>query len=392
MADAPTSWSSSASPATAREAAAPPPLANVSAKPIAPPPLPSRPVAARPEPLGYKSQQPAASGSFAPLAARLSWLAPIVAIVFLVVAGGVGETEPVARIIGVVGMLILLAGIALGIIALANVRRAGRDGVLGPAIVGLSVNFLLLAAIGTVSVIYVRAQQAQSAMIASAFAQAAAAQASSSSSSQIGKLAPSVPPPATPSPGEMTSPARAAPETPATPPSPAVVVAPPAPGDTLVRLPGWIGASDRTDLRIVVMQWHDDSPARQKLKELYEADSTMVTVVINNSVGGSQVTIDPASLEFHFNDYTTLKALPPKQILQTARSDREYYLKRYGGDWNVPPRQIRTDGLAFFPPSTDLSNARAVTMTLNGQRIVVPGKYCSAEEKAQIMEVLQVGQ
>jgi len=52
---------------------------------------------------------------------------------------------------------------------------------------------------------------------------------------------------------------------------------------------------------------------------------------------------------------------------------------------------VRTDGLAFFPPGTDLSNARAVTMMLNGQRIVVPGKYFPADEKALILEQLQVG-
>ena len=144
-------------------------------------------------------------------------------------------------------------------------------------------------------------------------------------------------------------------------------------------------------LRIIVSQWHDDAPARRKMKELYEADSTMVTVIINNSGGNSHVTIDPASLEFHFNDYTTLKALPPAQILETARSDRDYYIKRYGGEWNVPPRKMRNDGLAFFPPGADLSNARAVTMVLNDQRIVVPGRYCSADEKAQILEQLQAG-
>ena len=157
------------------------------------------------------------------------------------------------------------------------------------------------------------------------------------------------------------------------------------------RLPGWIGVTDRMGLRIVVLHWHDDAPGRRKMKELYAADSTIVTVIINNTAGGAHVTIDPASLEFHFLDYTTLKALPPKDVLATARSDADYYVKRYGGEWSVAPQQVRNDGLAFFAPATDLTSARAVTMVLNGQRIVVPGKYCTADEKAEILERLQIG-
>jgi hypothetical protein len=101
-------------------------------------------------------------------------------------------------------------------------------------------------------------------------------------------------------------------------------------------------------LRIVVLEWHGSDPARQKMQELWGAQSTIVRVIINNAVGQTHVTIDPASLEFHFSDYTTLKAVPPKEILETAKADRDYYVKRYGGEWSVPPRGVRTDGLAFF--------------------------------------------
>ena len=336
-------------------------------------------------PLSYNAPtgvgRPPEPGSFAPLAARLAWLAPAVAILFMLVSAGVGA-EPVGRIIAGVGILIILAGIAFGIIALAGMRRAGRDGVLGPAVVGLTVNVLLVLAIGTVTMLYVRAaqrsaSQAQRAATSAALAAAAAANA--------------LPPTPVPAPAAADTPIDVSPTSASWPPPPPASPVAAAVADSADRLPGWLGATDRTDLRIIVSQWHDDAPARLKMKELCEADSTIVTVIINNSVGSSHVTIDPASLEFHFNDYTTLKALPPAQILETARSDRDYYVKRYGSEWNVPPRKMRNDGLAFFPPGTDLRNARAVTMMLNGQRIVVPGRYCPADEKAQILEQLQAG-
>jgi hypothetical protein len=46
------------------------------------------------------------------------------------------------------------------------------------------------------------------------------------------------------------------------------------------------------------------------------------------------------------------------------------------------------DGLAFLPPKADLTTARAVTLTLNGRQIVVPGKYCTPAEKRQVLDQL----
>jgi hypothetical protein len=350
------------------------------AQPLPPPPLPVMPLA-------YGTPQDALTrrgedepGGFARMSARLSWMAPAIAMLFFLVAGGAGD-EPIGRIIAGVGVLILFAGILFGVMALGNIRRLGRSGILGPAVTGLVLNVALLGLFTWLGLTFMRAEQRARAAIA------AAQPAGLPVGGGVTNF--TLPPqPAAPIAPADTSTAIAPAElSTASPAAVAPAAASPSPIDGH---PGWVGLTDRTDLRIVVLQWHDDAPGRQKLRELYTADSTIVTVVINNSVGAAPVTIDPASLEFHFNDYTTLKALPPKQVLETARFDRDYYVNRYGGDWNVPPRQVRTDGLAFFPPGTDLTNARAVTMVLNGQRIVVPGKYFPAEEKAHVLEQLQV--
>ena len=359
--------------------------ANLNAPALAPPPLPVMPLSyVTPHDAALSGEaSDAEPGAFPRMSARLSWMAPALAILFFLVAGGVGD-EPVGRVIVGVALLILLAGILFGVMALGNIRRLGRTGILGPAVTGLVVNVTLLGLITWFGLTYANAERRARAAIAAA--------------QPAGMPVGSVTIPATPPPPVAIAPAGMATDGTAAA-SAAAAAAPanvnanaassPSP-DRIDGHPGWVGVTDRTDLRIIVLQWHDDAPGRRKLRDLYAADSTMVTVVINNSVGSAHVTIDPASLEFHFHDYTTLKALPPKQILETARFDRDYYLQRYGGDWTVPPRQVRTDGLAFFPPGTDLTNARAVTMVLNGQRIVVPGKYFPADEKADVLEQLQV--
>jgi hypothetical protein len=359
------------------------------AKPLPPPPLPVMPLA-------YGTPQDALTrrgdddpGGFARLSARLSWMAPAIAMLFFLVAGGAGD-EPVGRIIAGVGVAILFAGVLFGVMALGNIRRLGRSGILGPAVTGLILNVMLLGLFTWLGVTFVRAEQRARAAIAAA--QPAIAPAGGGATNFTMPAQPASPATLTPDASADTATAIAPVES-ATAASPAAspAAAPVATPSPVDGHPGWVGVTDRTDLRIVVLQWHDDAPGRRKLRELYTADSTIITVVINNSVGSANVTIDPASLEFHFNDYTTLKALPPKQILETAKFDRDYCVSRYGGDWNVAPRQVRTDGLAFFPPGTDLTNARAVTMMLNGQRIVVPGKYFPADEKAHVLGQLQVG-
>jgi hypothetical protein len=83
-----------------------------------------------------------------------------------------------------------------------------------------------------------------------------------------------------------------------------------------------------------------------------------------------------------------VKAIPPKEIVATARSAGEGHFKKWGENIIVPPGGSVPDGVACLPPKTDLSTARAVTMTLNGQQIIVPGRYCTAAEKRQIIDQL----
>ena len=381
-----TSSESMQSPSTSSLADAPLFPPTNTAKPLPPPPLPMKPlafVAPTPAPAPPRIA-PEESGNFARLAARLSWIAPIVGSVFGMIGGLLGD-QLVGQIIATVGGLFILSGVGFALLALANIRRHGKDGIIVPATIGLTVNLALLLAGAWLTMAFV----------------SAARRPSVAGAAPVGNLMnlPLAPPAPTPpvvgsiasEPTALELAAASSPSSPATAPAPSAPpsTVPPAVSDQ--RLPGWLGFTDRTDLRIVVLEWHGSDPARQKMHELWGADSTIVRVIINNAVGQSQVTIDPASLEFHFNDYTTLKALPPKEILETAKSDRDYYLKRYGGEWNVPPRAVRNDGLAFFPAGTNLANARAVTMVLNGQRIVVPGKYCSPAEKAELLDQLQIG-
>jgi hypothetical protein len=94
---------------------------------------------------------PPAKKPFAFQAAQASVLAPLISIgIGIIVNVGLGnQTTPMATIIiGSLCTLLIASGFILGISALFGVRRYGRKGILGRAIVGIVINGLLLIFMG----------------------------------------------------------------------------------------------------------------------------------------------------------------------------------------------------------------------------------------------------
>ncbi len=86
---------------------------------------------------------PAPRTGFAHRAAKASWVS--VAIVF--VLGVFSEATQIAAaklLVELIALLLMLAGLALGIAALFGIRQHGTRGILGPAIVGIILNGLLI--------------------------------------------------------------------------------------------------------------------------------------------------------------------------------------------------------------------------------------------------------
>src|ERR1700693_4730404 len=87
-------------------------------------------------------------------AAKASWLAPLIVIIFNFVIKNASLPASQARslVIAVVSLLLYLGGLGLAIYALSQVRSAGRKGVLAPALAGLVLNGLFLLLVGLVVV------------------------------------------------------------------------------------------------------------------------------------------------------------------------------------------------------------------------------------------------
>jgi hypothetical protein len=78
--------------------------------------------------------------SFSHQAAKLSWVCPILVFLLMMFAR---QTD--ARvIIELVALLLIVVGFVCGVVALFGIRTHGKSAILGPAIVGIIINGLLL--------------------------------------------------------------------------------------------------------------------------------------------------------------------------------------------------------------------------------------------------------
>jgi ABC-type glycerol-3-phosphate transport system permease component len=110
-----------------------------------------------PAPLVRTSPAPSGSAPLPPSraqqAAKASWLAPLIVIIFnFVIKSSLPTSQARSLVIAVVSLLFYLGGLVLAIYALSQVRSAGRKGVLAPAIAGLILNGLFLILVGLVAV------------------------------------------------------------------------------------------------------------------------------------------------------------------------------------------------------------------------------------------------
>jgi len=83
---------------------------------------------------------PPQTTAFAHQAAKGSWASAVIVILLLAFGGRTGARV----IIELVALLLIVAGLVLGIVALFGIRKRGAKGILAPALVGIIINGLLL--------------------------------------------------------------------------------------------------------------------------------------------------------------------------------------------------------------------------------------------------------
>jgi hypothetical protein len=108
------------------------------------------PGASRGSTLAYAGRGANTSGGIAAdsyaQAAKAAWMAPLIAFLLGCCTVGAKRGAPSASlVISMIQLLLILAGVGLGIFALTGVGKHGSEGILAPAIVGLVLNVGIIA-------------------------------------------------------------------------------------------------------------------------------------------------------------------------------------------------------------------------------------------------------
>lgn len=312
----------------------------------APPPLPPRappPVM----PLGYSGPAtallPPGKIPFAQQAARASWVAPVIAL-------GLGCLTNTARqdpshtsrtaelLIGGVNVCLILTGFVLGIVALFGIRRYGREKILAPALTGIILNgfFVAIFGLGIVALVHMRAIAAKSAAPPGGF----------------GGL--SAPPITT----EQVT-------------------------DSIERSPGWVGTAQVGGAAIVALSVAADTPLAREVREAFGTDGQPMDVVIDNTAGRADFTLDPGDFSVVLKDGSTRPALAPDDLLRTAKLDKRQLMAAYPWSAALPagaPNKAAI--LLFVPADVDPAQIDHAEIVRDSKRVTVLGQFLSVEQKA----------
>ncbi|HSU65314.1 MAG TPA: hypothetical protein VLJ39_00455 [Tepidisphaeraceae bacterium] len=271
--------------------------------------------------------RPLPDGAFHRKAARVAWTAPIIAIVFSFLAGGglraaeqTGASNPKGQIVvGLFSATCILVGFFAGVIALLGAPSNVRRKILLPAMVGVALNgFIILAGVCTLTL-------------------AGRVVAGQTDIEREGR-------------------------------------------ESVLKYPGWVGAG-RLPMggMIAVNTLDDDSPtARRLLGPMHTRCS-----VISIAVAGKRSSVffyDPASLVL-LTKYGPINALPVDAVAGSASADIATPLRRLGGLQAITADANVQEAVCFVPAGVNWSDVKAISLDLDGKRITLTGRLCSATEK-----------
>jgi hypothetical protein len=142
----------------------------------------------------------------------------------------------------------------------------------------------------------------------------------------------------------------------------------------------WIGQAKVSGC-VIVSNSHDDRASfAAQFRSYFGKPTSLLQLVIDNSAGSGAIVIDPASAKLYSGEQLVAAALPPKQILATAKKDKASWLGKYSGNITVARGRKCLNRMVFLPLGTNMSQVTHVTIQVNGAPTSIPGRLLSAEE------------
>jgi hypothetical protein len=247
-------------------------------------------------------------------------------------------------VLAILQLLLILSGIGLGVFALTGIKRNGPEGIMVPAIVGMTLSgvIVLLGIVGAViqssgrDPFGARGRAANAGATANRIRTAADAE-------------------------------RA--------------------GQESFAEAGWFGVASYKGATITLVSVSDTSPLAAELLAHLKTPVSVLVLGIDSSGTAATFPVDPTGGRIHLKDGTSQPLPDMIHVLRTATREREDALRAFGPPFQVPPRGQLVGKVVFIPPNTDPAQIDAVSMTVDGKTINVQGKFLSAEEKDKLMRM-----
>jgi hypothetical protein len=126
----------------------------------------------------------------------------------------------------------------------------------------------------------------------------------------------------------------------------------------------------------------DDHADIRNLKASFAQDVSVMALWANNKQGTVPISVSPDGATLKFADGSTVAALKARTVLGSAKVDRTNFLAKFGGPFVVQPGSMIDGKFVFVPPGLDLTRLQSVTIVIDGQERVVPGRIFTADEKS----------
>jgi hypothetical protein len=285
------------------------------------------------------SIQPVALPALSPIrpdlydkAARAAWVTPLVALLITFCLStairnanhNAPFTPGLRALVNTLMGLFVLGGLLAGVIALYGVRSSRRGRVIVPALLGVGLNGLILLA-GVLSIHH-----------------GTAASAGTVSQAQLN--------------AEAIASAR--------------------------DYAGWIGDARVAGGVVAVGSLDDQSPAARRVLEKFTTPCSVLAITFTNLNAPAPVRFDPRTLRL-LSTQGTIDAVPLEDVLDTARADASEAISEVAAAQVLNPGSKPRTCVCFIPRGIDLHQVAAVTLLVNDQKVTVPGRFYTVEEKQQ---------
>lgn len=144
---------------------------------------------------------------------------------------------------------------------------------------------------------------------------------------------------------------------------------------------GWLGRAQGAGFAVFISEISPASDAGSSFIANFPRPFQLLLVAVDNRASGAPLTLDLSAAQALRKDGAARPALSRQALLTTAKSAQAELTQQHLEPYMIPPGGRLGNGMLFLDAAEDLRQVTALRVRVNGQDLLVNGRYLSAEEK-----------